>query len=65
MKNFLFEHEMEKMLENGGYNIFDSEGCIDSVTVFDIAIDELGYASYRLEGEGRFNDTYIFIKEGE
>lgn len=62
MKNFMFEHEMEKMLENSGYNIFDSEGCIDSVTVFDIAIDELGYTSYRLEGNGKLNDTYIFVK---
>lgn len=42
LKNIITEDEMEKYLISEGYNIFDSEKCVDSVLVAEYAID-LGY----------------------
>ena len=61
MRKFMLEEEMEKYQIENGYSPFDNEGVIDSVSVFDNAIDYLGYIPYRLEGEGKLNDTYIFL----
>ena len=61
MRKFMLEEEMEKYQIENGYSLFDNEGVIDSVSVFDNAIAYLGYTPYRLEGGGKLNDTYIFL----
>lgn len=62
LKDVMLESEMEQYQIEVGYDPFDNEGVIDSVSVFDNAIENLDYTPYRLEGEGKLNDTYIFIK---
>ena len=62
LKKIMLEEEMEKYQVENGYNPFDIEGVIDSFLVFDNAIDNLGYTPYRLEGEGKLDDAYIFVK---
>lgn len=63
-KLILLEHEMEQLQIELGFEPFDNEGTIDSVSIFDNAVDTLGYTPYRLEGEGEYDDTYIFIHHG-
>lgn len=48
----MIEEEMEKYLIENGYDIFDSEGCIDSTLVIETAIS-LGYDSV-LEDDKEF-----------
>lgn len=53
----LTEEQMEKLLISKGFNIFDSENCIDSVLVSDFAIDYLGF-----EGDMNQNGQITFTK---
>ncbi|MFS0643817.1 hypothetical protein [Siminovitchia sp. 179-K 8D1 HS] len=45
MIHYMLEHEMEKFLIMNGYDIYDSEKCVDSVKVSDLAIEEFGFKS--------------------
>jgi hypothetical protein len=57
----MLEADMGDYLSENGYDIYDSENCIDSVLVSDFAIDTLGYESYLLNGYGNYNETILFI----
>lgn len=61
-KELMTEEEMEQYQIQAGYNPLDNEGTIDSTSVFDNAIDYLDYTPYRLGGDGKLDDTYIFVK---
>lgn len=50
MKEIIKENEMEKMLHARGFQILDSEGCVDSTLVVDYAVS-LGFES-SLNSEG-------------
>jgi len=63
LKSIMLENEMEKYLAENEYDIYDEEGTIDSVSVADIACEELGYSGYILDGVGGLDQTLIFIHE--
>jgi hypothetical protein len=54
--NFITEEEAEQLLMAMGYDIMDSDMCIDSTKVFDFASD-LGWQSIENKKEG----TYKFM----
>lgn len=61
-RKFLLEAEMEQFLKAEGYDIYDDHGVIDKKNIVDLAVEKLGYHSYKLDGMHELNQTLIFIK---
>lgn len=64
MKEIIKENEMEKMLKARGFQILDSEGCIDSTLVVDYAV-RLGFeSSINSEGILEFSKNIYTVVKG-
>lgn len=64
MKEIIQENEMEKMLQARGFQILDSEGCVDSTLVVDYAVS-LGFeSSLSSEGILKFSKNIYTVVKG-
>lgn len=64
LKSIMLEEEMENLLEKEKNYKIRVNGITDSTKVVDVA-NELGYESYMLEGNGKLDQTLIFIKKNQ
>lgn len=64
LKKVMLETEMENYLIKEGYHVFtEDRELLDSYSVADFSVNELGYNSYVLEGVGNYDRTLVFIRE--
>lgn len=64
MKEIIKENEMEKMLQTRGFQILDSEGCVDSTLVAEYAVS-LGFeSSLNSEGILEFSKNIYTVVKG-